>query len=113
MKALHHDQTSRLERIDDAWDEMAQAYVAQNDEIPLLFAEVELLVADDEGRHLHAKLLCLVLRRRDGLFRRIESGDGPSLLSQVQRVASLTHSDVKRPARRDAFRHLDEERIRF
>src|SRR5688572_14397008 len=92
---------------------MAQTDIAQNDEIPLLVAKIKLLIADDQGGHLYAKLLCLLLRRRDGLFRRIKSSDGPSLLSQVQRVASLTHSDVKCPARRDAFRYLDEERIRF
>ena len=51
--------------------------------------------------------------RGDGLVGRIEPGHRPTLLSEIDGVAALTHPDVERLTRRDAPDHLDEKRVRL
>src|SRR6185295_10939968 len=50
---------------------------------------------------------------RHGLVRRIEAGDGPTLLSEINRVAALSHADVECLTGSAASRHLDEKRVRL
>jgi hypothetical protein len=113
VERLDDDEAARLERVEDAVGEPAHADVAEDNEIPGILLELELVVALHQRRQLDADARRFLLRGGHGAVRGVEAGHRPALLREIDRVAALAHADVERRAGLHVFHHLDEERVRL
>src|SRR5262245_38393602 len=113
MERFNQDRAARLQRIVDTLLKSTSADVAQDDQIPLPDAEIELIVAENEGFQCDAKSFGFRLRSRDRLIGGIKAGHRPPLLREIQGIASLPHSHVERLSWRESARRFDEKRVRL
>src|SRR5262249_8068042 len=113
MEGFQHDNAARFERALDQIRHSAAADVAQHNQVPAAFAEIEILPAFDFRVDTNAELARILTCQRHGFFRRIETGHVPSLLSKPNTIAPLPHADIQSRAWLASFYNFHQERVRL
>ena len=113
MERFDDDRSAGLQRVVDAGGELAGANITEHDQIPLCGAEVELIVPQNVRLQRDAEPLRLRVRGSNGLVSGIKACNGPSLLSEVQRIAPLPHAHIERLTRCKPACHIHEKCVRL
>src|SRR5262245_26918975 len=99
MESFDHHQAARLQSLDGPCEAPFFQRVKNSDKIPALFAEIEFCVLRQNGSNLYARCLRLLLSQLQGLRGNVKSCHLPAALSEPNRIAALSHSNIQRSPR--------------